>query len=453
MRRRDLLLSAPAVQLTPHPRDRDAYGGLPNLKFKPTGWFRLDSAGGRDLLVTPAGHGSVALGVNHAGAIEKGVHRDELPARLRSWNMNNLGYGGPPEHEKSMPYFASITIAATEKHRSDPRPGQRDSYHFPDVFDPAWKARTGALIEAECEKHRGNPYLIGYFWTDTPTWDLIKTRALRATDWVSEIRKLPSGAPGRERYAKFLGQRYAGRLADLNSFYSLALKALSEIATADLRNVAIGRHVVRADDDEFLAVIAREYYATAGQAQRKHDPDHLVFGERYLAGDHPEPVLKAAAPYIDAVSVQPGDRYTELYPPSTVFPEAEINTLHSVTGKPVLICDHAISYPTPEHPKIIFEQAESETEAARLTQAFLQQAMAKPFILGYLRCQYIDRPAAFGRGLRQGLVTAGGSPRELLVEAYSRTFAEWLRLAAAAPRSARIPRRSPRPAEISIHRA
>lgn len=430
MRRRDLLLSAPAVQLTPQAPEQDSYGGLSSLKFRPSGWFRLDKNAGRDLLVTPSGHAYVALGVNHAGALEKGVHREELPARLRSWNMNSLGYGGPPEHEGSMPYFAAITTAATEKHRSDPRAGQRDSYRFPDVFDPAWKAETENLIAAACARHRDNRNLIGYFWTDTPTWDLVRTRALRATDWVTEIRRLSAGAPGRRRYAEFLAGRYAGRLADLNSFYALSVRQLSELATIDLSNVAIGRHVVREDDELFLAIIAREYYSTVGPAQRKHDPHHLIFGERYLAGDHPESVLKAATPHIDAVSVQPGDRYTELYPPSTVFPEAEINLLHSVTGEPVLICDHAISYPTAEKQKTIFEQAASETEAAGLTEAFLQQAMAKPFILGYLRCQYIDRPAAFGRGLRQGLVTATGAPRELLVEAYSRIFAEWLRLVA-----------------------
>jgi hypothetical protein len=409
----------------------DPYGGIVRLKLKGSGWFRLDRAAGRDLLVTPSGLGYIALGVNHAGALEQGPHRDRLPARLRSWNMNNLGYGGPPEHEGSMPYFAALTPAATEKHRSDPRPGQRDSYSFPDVFDPKWKSATEEAIAAACVRHRDNRFLIGYFWTDTPTWDLVKTRALRGTDWVTEIRRLPAGAPGRRRYAEFLAGRYAGRLADLNSFYALSIRQLSELAAIDLSNVAIGRHVVRADDEIFLAFIAREYYETAGRAQRKHDPNHLIFGERYLAGDHPESVLKAAAPYIDSVSVQPGDRYTDLYPPGTVFPEAEINALHGLTGKPVLICDHAISYPTAEHPRTIFEQAASETEAARLTQSFLRQAMAKPYILGYLRCQYIDRPAAFGRGLRQGLLTAGGAPRKVLLEAYSKAFAEWLRVVAA----------------------
>lgn len=431
MRRRDLLIAAPTLRLTGQAPDWDSYGGIVQLKLKATGWFRLDRLAGRDLLVTPSGHGYVALGVNHAGALEQGPHREGLPARLRSWNMNNLGYGGPPEHERSMPFFAAINTAATEKHRSDPRPGQRDSYLFPDVFDPKWKAGAEKLIAEACARHRDNPHLIGYFWTDTPTWDLVKTRALRATDWVTEIRRLPAGAPGRRSYASFLAGRYAGRLAELNSYYALSISQMSELETVGLAHVALGRHVVREDDLAFLALIAREYYSTVGPAQRRHDPNHLVFGERYLAGDHPESVLKAAAPYIDAVAVQPGDRYTELYPPSTLFPGAEIGQLHTATAKPVLICDHAISYPTAEHPMTIFEQAASEQEAAALSEEFVRKAMARPYILGYLRCQYIDRPAAFGRGLRQGLVKADGEPRNTLLDAYSRSFAEWIRLTAA----------------------
>lgn len=386
-------------------------------------WFRIGQAGARRVFLTPEGEPFVALGVNHISALGTGF--DAVPARLREWGFNNLGYGAPRELEHAMPYFAAMTIAKNEKHRSHPTPGTADSYEFPDVFDEAWRNAADDLIAKECARHRENPLLIGYFWTDTPTWDVVKTRGLRSTDWVSEIRRLPAGSAGRRRYAEFLAAKYAGRLDGLNLIYGLKLRNLDELAAADLSKVAIGRHMVGEDDREFLGVIARQYYETVGRAQRKHDANHLVLGERYLAGDAPENVLKAAAPFIDAVSVQPGDRYTELYPPSTVYPEEEIERMHSVTGKPVMICDHAISFPTQQHPKTIFEQASSEQEAARLTEEFLRRAMAKPYVLGYLRCQYVDRPAGYGRGLRQGLLDVEGNARRLMVEAYRKAFSDW----------------------------
>jgi hypothetical protein len=181
--------------------------------------------------------------------------------------------------------------------------------------------------------------------------------------------------------------------------------------------------VVQEDDEAFLAQIAQCFYDVAGKAQRRADPNHLVFGDRYLAGDAPESVLKAANPWIDAVAVQPGDRYSPLYPTSTHFPEAEIELLHTITGKPVLICDHAISFPTAEQPRTIFEQMPDEAAAARATTDFLQAAFANSYMLGYLRCQYIDRPANYGRGLRQGIVQSDGTPRNALVRVYREGFA------------------------------
>jgi len=408
-------------------------------ELEATGWFRLDQVDGRDVFVTPEGRPYLALGVNHIGALERIENnafqteyggnwdrfRPSLLKQLRGWNMTSLGYGGPPTLHAHLPYFASIAPVHNEKHRSHPVPGRRDSYEFPDVFDPEWARAVDQRIAEETARHRDNRLLIGYFWTDTPTWDLVKTRALRGTEWVSEIRALPDGAPGKRRYAAFLAERYAGKLAELNGIYGLALDDLDELAGADLTRIAVGRHRVREDDEAFLAVIAEQYFSVVGRSQRKHDPNHLVLGERYLAGDHPEAVLRAAAPYIDAVSVQPGDRYTRLYPPSTEYPDVEIEALHAATGKPVMICDHAVSYPTPAEPRTIFEQAESERAAAAVTEAFVRAAMRRTYVVGYLRCQYVDRPASYGRGLRQGLLREDGEPRRLLTEVYTRLFGEW----------------------------
>ena len=42
-------------------------------------------------------------------------------------------------------------------------------------------------------------------------------------------------------------------------------------------------------------------------------------------------------------------------------------------------------------------------------------------------CQYIDRPAGFGRGLRQGILKADGTPREAFVSVYREHFAAALK--------------------------
>jgi hypothetical protein len=315
-------------------------------------------------------------------------------------------------------------LAKIEKHRSDPSPASPNGYSFPDPFDSEWAADVERRIREMCERHRGNRLLIGYLWTDTPTWDVVKTRGLRGTDWVSEIRRLPADSSGRRRYAEFLTSRYRDRLAELNSIYGLDLPSFAALDEADLSSVAIGRHVVQADDIDFLEIVAEQFYSVVASAQRKYDPRHLIFGDRYLLGDHPPGVLRQAAKWIDAVAVQPGDLHAPLYPPSTRFAVDEFRKIREVTGKPILICDHAISFPTKQHPRTIFEQEPSEGEAALAIARFIDAAFAEPYIIGYLKCQYIDRPSGFGRGLRQGLLTADGSERKAVVEAYTTSFSE-----------------------------
>ena len=133
-----LLLSATTALTAPKSARFDSYGGLRALKAEPSGWFRLGRVGDRDLLVTPEGHGYIALGVNHIGALASGgatslfsttYNRDwdryfseVLKPQLDEWNMNNVGYGAPAHLHDRMPFFAAMTLAPIEKHRSHPIP-------------------------------------------------------------------------------------------------------------------------------------------------------------------------------------------------------------------------------------------------------------------------------------------------------------------------------------------
>ncbi|MDP3000141.1 MAG: hypothetical protein Q8N47_21840 [Bryobacterales bacterium] len=77
--------------------EADRFGGSRAIKLESTGWFRVAQAGERSFLVTPEGHAFAALGVNHAGALDRGAaawerRRQALVEQLRGWNMDNLGY-------------------------------------------------------------------------------------------------------------------------------------------------------------------------------------------------------------------------------------------------------------------------------------------------------------------------------------------------------------------------
>lgn len=414
-------------------QELDQYGGWKDIRAKPTGAFHTKTINGRSLLITPEGHGFIALGVNHLGAIK--AHGKEEPdlftkryrgewkafaaevlRQYKDWGFNTVDDTVKPLRE-ARPYLASRNFVRTAKYYG--KPGTKNPYHFPDVFDPAFKKRLEREVEAFCKRHRDNKTLIAYYWTDTPTWDIHKTRRFRGTDWVSEIRKLPPRSPGRKRYAEFLRKRYRS-LARFHRAYDMQIQSFDDLLTTDFNGLDLTRYEIERDDQDFLGLIARTYYGMVGPAMRRHDPHHLIFGEKYLLGDIPPQVVKAAAPYLDAIAIQPGDGYLPIYTPGDTYPAREIEALHQLTGKPIFVCDHQISFTTKRYPKSIwpYHQRPSEADAARATERFLLQA--RPYILGYMRCQYIDRFSTRRNASKLGLLRDDGSPRKQLVAAMRR---------------------------------
>jgi hypothetical protein len=310
-----------------------------------------------------------------------------------------------------MPYLVMLGPARIAKHHIQ--------FQFPDVFDSAWQKQTEERIQAVCERHRENRSLIGYLWIDTPTLDIFKTRALRGTDWVTAIRNLPPESRGKHKYVRFLVDRYAHELDKLSEYYAVKATTAEDLMAQDLSHVSLGHPTIMEDDQAFLAEILEAYYRFMSETIRKYDPNHMILGDVLLVGDHPPAATEAAKRYVDVIAIQPGDSYTPLCPPSDVFPEAEIEQLRRATGKPILIADHQIAFPTDEHPRTIWTQRPTEKEAANATEQFIRTAVSKPYIIGYIRCQYRDAPGG-PRGQRRGLLRNDGTPYQQLLDAHRR---------------------------------
>lgn len=414
----------------------DAFGGWIDLKGRATGWFHLETFNRRALLVTPAGHGFVPLGVNHLSAVKShgpsepdlfqtrydgswDKYAGEVLAHYNAWGLNTVDEAVEPLR-RARPYFAGRDFVATAKYKRPP--GEPGAWEFPDVFDPAVVMRLEGDVKAFCHEHRDMRNLIAYYWTDTPTWDVRKTRIFRQTDWVSEIRKLAATAPGKQRYANFLRERYLDDLARLNRAYGLTLHFWADLPGTDFSRLDLERYEVARDDEIFLGLIAREFYGIVGPAMRRHDPNHLIFGEKYLMGDIPPQVVAAALPHVDAIAVQPGDGYIPIYTPGDVFPRDEFVELHALAGKPIMICDHQIGFPSARYPRSIwpYHLRANEVEAAAATERFMREAFACEFVIGYMRCQFIDRFADRRGAIKRGLLHDDGTPYTELIAATTR---------------------------------
>jgi hypothetical protein len=357
--------------------------------------------------------------VNHVGAYPEGdrlnlFHERYLGewrrlcrksvADLRSWGFNTAGYHSPTEIRESLPFMVDVYLAGISYWMADTR--------YPDVFDPAYRTGVERAIAGMCASVRSHPNLLGYYWTDTPRWDPESARRQVGRDWVSHIRSLPSGAPGKRRYVAFLREVHEARPDRCRAAYGVDPDETDALGARDSSDLDLRHPTVERDDRQFLRLIAREYYRIAGAANRREDPDHLVFGDRYLGGDHPVEVVEEALPWIDVLSVQPV---------RLEFERELLDRLHALSSKPILICDHQSSFYTDAYPRTLWDQSPSESEAARAYDAYLSSAFERPYLVGYHRCQYIDRFEPSLGVLKQGLLREDETPYEILVDQVRRT--------------------------------
>lgn len=365
-----------------------------------TGRFQLAKRNGRVSLIAPDGKPFFSLGVTHIVAIgaptggEPNVMADRFGGdwtamaaktneNLRAWGYNSTGYGTPRPLGKLIPFAEGIHTADTSMYFGNKQ------FSYPDVFDPAWKEKVKETLRKKIEPLKDNPNLMGVYWTDMPLWDLKYGQRSGKTNWVEAMKALPEEAPGRQRYETFLAEQ------------------------GD-----------KAIDEEFLRLIARNYYKVLGEETRRLAPDSIIFGERYGPNITPSFVIEEAAPWIDAVAVQPY---------GNTFNVRDFDRIHRASGgKGILICDHNISFPTKEHPKTMWTQLPTPEEVAQTHAKYVNDALSKPYILGYHRCQYIDRFQSHLGVLKQGVLKADGNPYEELVELLTKTnkevlerFANW----------------------------
>jgi hypothetical protein len=342
---------------------------------------------------------------------EDGVDRaavaEQVAANLSEWGFNTVGYHHPPELRDHLPFIVDTYTTWIPYFVPQPR--------YPDVFG-GYASVIRRLIHQMCAPVKSNANLIGYYWTDTPRWDLDTARRLVNDDWVSAIRRNKGTYPGKQRYIAFLRERHGANPERFRTIYGMDLDDPS-ILDADFPGLPLDDPILHRDDYDFLRLIAREYYRAAGEAMEREDRKHLVFGDRYMLTDLPEEVLQEALPWIDVVAIQPGEPQ---------FEKALFDRVYRIARKPILICDHAISFPTERYHKTGWRQCATESEAAQAYGKYLKEAFAQPYIVGYHRCHYMDHFSNSSGLLMQGLVREDSTPYRALVNGVAHAN-RWLR--------------------------
>ena len=331
--------------------------------------IRLEKIEGRTWLINPQGRPFFAHGVTHVS----GNHGEDVVAigrACKELGFNAYGYGCPQKLKTDLPYLEGRQLVPMSLYRVT-----GGSFGYVDIFDPEVQARLEGEIKKLCFANRKNPNLIGYCWTDLGAWPLENSTG---KNWVGFIRGLPAESPGQDAYRNFL-KTWKGDGA-------------------------------KARDLAFLRIIAREYFRVLGKANRKFDPDHLIFGDRFSFQTAIPEVIEEMLPYVDAIAIQP--RF------NAGFPRKDYDRIHKLTGKPIIICDFAIRFK--EQGKSIrgWKPEESPKLAGERYAEYVREAIGTPYILGAFWCNPINSKPGFNKtGIKQGLYDRGLTPRPELNQA------------------------------------
>ena len=240
------------------------------------GYFRVEMIKDHWWLITPEGQPFFTIGLNHIDPASlrypENIHiwfdkyegrttvwlRKSVAKNLRKWGFNTVGWEQEVtvrnwKHSRSftseeygalnMPYCHMLPF--TESHQ-----WEQHTRHF-DFSSPAWKEWCDYVARSHCAELSRDPNLIGYFYSDCPTW--IHDRELNK--WRGPIFD-----PG-------LLKTKAGR------------KELSRLA--------------------------QTYYETTHNSIRRYDKNHLILGDRYEANAPiAEEVIEASLRYVDVLSFQ-----------------------------------------------------------------------------------------------------------------------------------------------------
>ncbi len=278
-------------------------------------FFTLAQHRGRWWLLTPAGEPFFSIGLNHidpsplryaangdlwqrkyGNSMERWL-KEAVAPDLQTWGFNSVGWTqevvtrGLTNHRHSrgftfeeyqwlgLPYCHQLPFADFHQWETETR--------HPDFTSPEFAEWCDYVAREHCARMKDDPKLIGYFYTDCPTW----IHTTPTTSW-----KGPLFDP-----AKL--QTEAGR------------KELFDLAT--------------------------RWYRITHDAIRRYDPHHLILGDRYEAGRPiADEVIDAAKPFVDVLSFQ------HFAPSEKVA--ANLAEWHRKTGKPVLLADHAIQVRSPD---------------------------------------------------------------------------------------------------------
>ncbi len=426
----------------PGPAGRDAYGGWaggPMLSH--TGWFRTGTNSGRYWLVTPIGSLYFDFGVDGVGFSDPTFTTDRstwlkwLPlttdptfgqfystfsgatggpitsgttydfqgtnlrrkygsafysqsvtmalTRLKSWGFNSIGNSSNNGlYGQGTPYQVRIDIPGTY----DTVPsGASEGIPVPDPYDPNFDTALVSAIAANIVNVKSDPYLIGYYVQNEPSWEGNGVLAPYGLG-LGVLGLNSTASPAKQTFLTQLQTEYS-TIAAFNTAWGTTFAAWSDLDAPITIPSAVSSSPslssqAEADINTFITNLADTYFNLVNTEVKKQDPNHLYLGCKFSSNYWTTPVLQACAKYADVVSM-------DIYEPRLNLKEwSVVNSL----GKPFIVAefDNGATDMGVFSPGLVAESSEAARESA--FEDYVYSALSYTAIVGVNWFQYVDQP-------------------------------------------------------------
>lgn len=378
-------------------------------------WFRIAVQGGKHWLTRPEDPQFWSLGVDCTTLGDAGkpdnpnynalalfpsedAWAKDVLKKFRRWNVNTLGgWSHTKPFNGSFPYVVVLHLGAYN----------RAPWH--DLYS----AETRKIIEAAAKDlippHRDQKNLIGYFSDNELGW------------WDDTVFQtyfaFGANEPGKQAILKSLRQTYNNNFEAFAKEWDVEAKSWSDLAAQTQIFLKPGTKGIRAVHD-FNFSITSHYYRMMRDVIRKHDPHHLILGDRY-AQYYNLATVKAAGPYVDVISTNAGADWTD-----GTFSHFFFDTLHQKTKRPVVIGEFYFSAMENrtgnKNTGVAFPKVQTQVERAAGMKASLAFFAELPYVVGAHWFQFADEPpkgrAGDGEDWNFGVVDIYGEEYQEIVD-------------------------------------
>src|SRR3569833_739319 len=345
--------------LTQHPKptERDAYGGWNTGPMQTaTGYFRTAFVNGKWWLVTPRGSLFFSTGIDgmsSGGATfvdQRAAMFQSLPAstnpnnstqtstvgpestgtafdfyganlatkygtswatswtnqslkRLLSWGFNTVGCWSDPAMTSAhkAPYVLAAGIYGTFNRVAS---AGNTWGNLADPFDPNFASAVTTSLRSRLAATKTDPWLIGYFVENEPSWGLSTKRYSLA---YGALAQDASWSPAKREFVAELQTKYL-TTSNLNTARGTSFSSWTSVNAS---NAALSTPTasMQTDMSAYLLNYARAYFRTISTAFHSLDPNHLYLGCRFSSTRMIPEAIQAASDYSDEISLN-------LYTPS-----------------------------------------------------------------------------------------------------------------------------------------